>query len=94
MGREYLDASTRCVYTSGQNLGQTKNVLLAQNKCFLFDQYCFSKLLVKLTFEFAENLVSKVVGFLIWHAVVKTSSHLEHGDERYVLMPLLACPER
>ena len=31
MGGEYLVASSRCVYTSGKNPGQTKNVLPAQN---------------------------------------------------------------
>ena len=62
-GGEYLDTSTRHTYTSGKNLSQNKNVLLAQIAHFLFDQYCFSKLLVAPTFEFAENLVSKVVVF-------------------------------
>ena len=89
-----MDASTRCVYTSGQKGSLTKNVLLHQNKCFHFDQYGFSKVLVAPSFDFAKTLFRKVEGFEIWRTEVKTSSRLEHGAGRYRSMSLLPCPER
>ena len=89
-----IDARTRCVYTSGQKGRLTKNVLLHQNKSFPFDQYGFSKVVVAPSFDFAKTLFRKVEGCEIWHAVVKIPSRLEHGVERNVSMPLLACPER
>ena len=77
VGGKDLVTSPKGVYTSEQKVGQTKNVLLLQNKCFLFDQYGFSKILVAPSFEFAKTLFRKVAGFQIWRTEVKTSSHLE-----------------
>ena len=91
-GGEYLDTSPRHTYTSGKNLSQDKNVLLAQIAHFLFDQYYFLKLLVGPTFEFAKSLVSNVGDLEIWHTVTRTKSHFYRGDERTVPMPTLACP--
>ena len=91
-GGEYLDTSTRHTYTSRKNLGQSKNVLLAQISYSLFDQCCFSKLLVGPTFEFAKSLISKVVDLEIWRRVTQTPSLLDPGVERTMPMPTLACP--
>ena len=89
-GGEYLDTSTRHTYTSGKNLGQNKNVLLAQIAHFLFDQYCFLKLLVGPTLEFAKSLIGKVAGLEIWRTVTQTTPLLDHGGGRSMLMPMMA----
>ena len=91
-GGEYLDTSPRHTYTSGKNLSQNKNVLLAQVAHFLFDQYCDLKLLIGPTFEFAKSLISKVVDLEIWRRVTQIPSLLDQGFERSVPMPTLASP--
>ena len=77
VGGEHLDASTRRAHTSGPSLDQTKNHLPPQTIKFKFDQYCFSKVLVARSFEFAKTLVAKVVEFCFCQAVVKTPSRLD-----------------
>ena len=78
-GGEYLDTNTRHTYTSGKNLSQNQNILLGQITLFLFDQYCFLKLLVGPTLEFAKSLVGKVVDIEIWRRVTRTPFLLDHG---------------
>ena len=68
-GGEYLDTSTRHTYTSGKNLGQNKNVLLAQTAHSLFDQNWFLKLVIGPTFEFEKTLIGKAAELEIWHRV-------------------------
>ena len=91
MGSKHLDASTRRSCTSGPGLAQTKNGLPLQTTSFKMDQYCFSKVLVARSFEFAKTLVSKVVGNSIWHNVTRLVFPLVPWDERIVSMPRSAC---
>ena len=58
------------------------------------DQYCFSKLLVAQSFEFAKTLVAKVVEFCCWHAAVKTPSRLDPRVTGNATVPSVSHPRR